>query len=89
MSYLFGLLFIIIILFIAECSLGNYGFNCIESCYGCLSDSCDTEYGVCENTTGCKPGWQHGQPGQQKCDIGIKRIFYLFFINIILFTFHQ
>jgi len=45
--------------FIIECSVGSYGYNCNQSCDGCLSDSCDTEYGVCENTTGCKPGWQY------------------------------
>ena len=57
--------------FIIECRVGSYGYNCNQSCYGCLSDSCDTEYGVCGNTTGCKPGWQYVQSWQQKCDIGM------------------
>ena len=38
------------------------------SCDGCLSDSCDSEYGICADTSGCKPGWQ---PRQQKCDLSI------------------
>jgi hypothetical protein len=38
------------------------------SCDGCLSDSCDSEYGICTDTSGCKPGWQ---PRQPKCEIGI------------------
>ena len=55
-------------LFIIECSLGYYGYNCNQSCDGCLSDSCDKEYGVCTDTSGCEPG---RQPGQPKCDLGI------------------
>jgi len=51
-----------------ECSLGRYGFNCNQSCDGCLSDACDNENGTCINTPGCKPGWQYGHP---KCDKGI------------------
>jgi hypothetical protein len=47
--------------YIVECSHGSYGYNCNESCDGCLSDSCDKEHGVCTDTSGCKPGWQHGQ----------------------------
>ena len=38
------------------------------SCDGCLSDSCDSEFGICTDTSGCKPGWQ---PIQPKCDLGI------------------
>jgi hypothetical protein len=45
---------------------GSYGYNCNESCDGCLSDSCDKEHGVCTDASGCKPGWQHGQT---KCDL--------------------
>ena len=59
--------------FIIECSVGNYGYNCNQSCDGCLSNFCDNKQGVCENTTGCKPGWQYVQSGQQKCDIGMLR----------------
>jgi hypothetical protein len=47
--------------FLIECSLGYYGYNCNQSCDGCLFDSCDKEDGVCTDTTGCKPGWQYGQ----------------------------
>ena len=61
--YIFGYYY-----FILECSLGYYGYNCSISCDGCLSDSCDSEYGICADTSGCKPGWQ---PWQPKCDIGI------------------
>ena len=57
--------------FIVECSLGYYGYNCNQSCDGCLSDSCDKENGVCTDTAGCKPGWQYGQ---LKCDKGMKTI---------------
>ena len=55
---------------ILECSLGNYGYNCDQSCDGCLSDSCESKHGFCINQSGCKPGWQYGQPGKYKCDIG-------------------
>lgn len=61
---------------IIECSPGRYGYNCNQACDGCLSDSCDKEHGVCANTSGCKPGWQIGQP---KCDIGIGTIFFFIF----------
>jgi hypothetical protein len=54
--------------FIIECSPGYYGYNCNESCDGCISDSCDRENGTCIDTSGCKPGWQYGY---QKCDEGI------------------
>ena len=53
---------------ILECSLGNYGYNCNRSCDGCLSNSCNKEYGECTNTTGCKPGWQSVN---QTCDKGM------------------
>ena len=54
--------------FYVECGLGNYGFNCIQSCNGCLADACDKKHGTCTNTSGCKPGWKLGHP---KCDKGI------------------
>jgi hypothetical protein len=54
-----------------ECSLGNYGYNCNQSCDGCLSDSCESKHGYCINQTGCKPGRQYEQPGQRMCDKGI------------------
>ena len=60
-------------IYIVECSHGSYGYNCNESCDGCLLDSCDREHGVCTDTTGCKPGRQLGQ--LMKCDIGIKQYF--------------
>ena len=56
-----------------ECSVGSYGYNCSQSCDGCLSNSCDKRQGVCTNTTGCKPGWQYVHSGLQKCDIGMLR----------------
>ena len=52
--------------YVVVCSDGSYGYNCNQSCDGCLSDSCDKEHGVCTDTSGCKPGWQHGQT---KCDL--------------------
>ena len=60
--------------YIVECSHGSYGYNCNESCDGCISDYCDKEHGVCTDTSGCKPGWQ---PGQTKCDL---RMFKKWFI---------
>ena len=56
--------------FILECSVGNYGYNCNQSCDGCLSDSCKMTHGYCLDQSGCKPGWLNVQSGQQKCDIG-------------------
>ena len=53
-----------------ECGPGRYGYNCNQSCDGCLSDSCDKGDGVCTNTTGYKPGRQLGQP--LKCDKGMQ-----------------
>jgi hypothetical protein len=55
--------------YVVVCSDGSYGYNRNQSCDGCLSDSCEKELGVCTDTSGCKPGWQHGQP---KCDKGIR-----------------
>ena len=64
---------------IIECSLGHYGHNCDKSCHGCLSDYCDREFGVCTNTTGCKPGrLPGGTPGRLKCDKGISKICFIF-----------
>ena len=58
--------------FITECNLGSFGFNCNKSCDGCLSESCDREFGFCTNTSGCKPGRLPGeQNGRPKCDKGI------------------
>ena len=54
--------------FILECMVGYSGYNCNILCDGCLSDTCDSEYGICADLSGCKPGWQHMQP---KCDLGI------------------
>jgi hypothetical protein len=61
--------------FCIECSPGRYDFNCNTSCDGCLSDDCDKEYGVCTDTSGCKPGWQYGH---SKCDKGILNIYCTF-----------
>ena len=63
--------------FILECSLGNYGYNCNQSCEGCLSDACQRTHGHCIDQSGCKPGWHYGQPGQGKCNIGIITILQL------------
>ena len=73
--------------FIIECSPGHYGYNCNESCDGCLSDSCGKEHGVCTNTSGCKPGWRHEQPG--KCDEGMNTIYYVFMCMHNKGTFRQ
>ena len=54
--------------FFIECSLGYYCYNCNELYDGCLSDACDSEFGICINTSGCHPGCQ---PGNNKYDLGI------------------
>jgi hypothetical protein len=59
--------------FIIECSVGKYGYNCNQSCDGCLSNSCQTTQGYCLDQSGCKPGWQYVQSVQMKCDIGMLR----------------
>ena len=59
--------------FIIECSVGTYGYNCSQSCDGCLSDSCQNQYGYCLDQYGCKPGWQYAKSTQNKCDIGMLR----------------
>ena len=59
--------------FIIECSVGNYGYNCNQSCDGCLSNSCQITLGYCLDQSGCKPGWQYAQSVQNKCDIGMLR----------------
>ena len=65
-----------------ECSLGYYGYNCNQSCDGCLSHSCD-DYGDCADGTGCNPGWQ---PGEMKCDRGIKTKYQMLVLKIGLFN---
>lgn len=62
----------IIFSIILECSTGKFGFNCNESCDGCLLNYCVKETGICTDTSGCNPGWQ---PGKPKCDIGNKEEF--------------
>ena len=73
--------------FAIECSLGNYGYNCNQSCDGCLSDSCDNEDGVCTSKIGCKPGRKHVDPW--KCDIGMTTIYYVFICMHSKGTFRQ
>ena len=58
--------------------VGYYGYNCNRSCDGCLSDTCDSEHGICTDLSGCKPGWQ---PRQRKCDLGI----FIYFIICVMF----
>jgi hypothetical protein len=59
---------------VIECSHSYYGYNCNESCDGCLREN-----GVCIDTSGCKPRRQLGQ--LMKCSKHIKKpIYYLFFI---------
>jgi hypothetical protein len=37
--------------FTLECMVGYYGYNCNISCDGCLSDSCDSDDGICTNVS--------------------------------------
>ena len=62
--------------YIVECSHGSYGYNCNESCDGCLSDSCDKEDGVCTDTSGCKSRRQLGP--LKKCGKDIKAMLICF-----------
>lgn len=55
--------------YIIACSVGNYGYNCDQSCDGCLPNSCESTHGYCLDQSGCKPGWQKSQQGQFKCDL--------------------
>jgi hypothetical protein len=72
--------FILFSIILIECDPGRYGYNCNQSCDGCLSDYCDKEDGVCTDTTGCKPGRQHRQPW--KCDKGMQiKSYLLIFIH--------
>jgi len=59
---------------ISECSVGTYGFNCEDSCEGCLLDTCDKRNGTCTDQSGCKPGWQSKLP---MCDLGNWNSFFL------------
>ena len=52
---------------ISECSVGTYGYNCEDSCEGCLLDTCDKRNGACTDQSGCKSGWQ---PKLPMCDLG-------------------
>jgi hypothetical protein len=65
--------------FIIECIHGHYGYNCEESCDGCLLDR---EHGVCTDTTACKPGKQSGL--LKKCDKGIEQSNLTIFKNCLL-----
>ena len=59
--------------FIIECRVGAYGYNCNQSCDGCLSDSCERQNGSCLDQSGCKPGWQYAKSTQKQCGIGMLR----------------
>jgi hypothetical protein len=74
-QYIFGYYF-----FISECSLGYYDYNCNESCDGFWSNACDKVYGICTDTSGCKPGWQ---PGHEKSNLGM--VMNIILVSVCLF----
>ncbi|XP_052068573.1 multiple epidermal growth factor-like domains protein 10 [Mytilus californianus] len=43
-----------------ECSKGTFGLDCSESCDGCIESACDRFNGECVDSSGCKPGYEHG-----------------------------
>jgi hypothetical protein len=43
----------------------------------------DSPIGVCANISGCKPGWQYVQSGQQKCDIGMLKTYFIIHVKEI------
>ncbi|XP_052105306.1 receptor-type tyrosine-protein phosphatase F-like [Mytilus californianus] len=51
-----------------ECSNGKFGFDCSESCGGCIGNTCFPDYGVCSDTTGCNPGYEYGLYCNKTCD---------------------
>ncbi|VDI18344.1 Hypothetical predicted protein [Mytilus galloprovincialis] len=51
-----------------RCGKGKFGRNCIDSCDGCISNSCDAIDGLCYNTTGCEPGYYFEEYCNNTCD---------------------
>ncbi|XP_052063948.1 protein draper-like [Mytilus californianus] len=51
-----------------ECDVGYFGINCSQICFGCISNQCDKVNGVCNNSSGCKPGFVKGQNCNQECE---------------------
>ena len=73
---------------ISECSVGTFGYNCEDSCEGCLLDTCDKRNGTCTDQSGCKPGWQ---PKLPMCDSGNWNSFFLdlLLLNECAFNSHK
>ncbi|CAG2232086.1 PTPRA [Mytilus edulis] len=46
------------------CPDSQFGKNCSNFCDGCISRSCDHVSGLCDNKTGCNPGYK----STSKCD---------------------
>ncbi|CAC5376554.1 unnamed protein product [Mytilus coruscus] len=53
-----------------ECSSGNFGENCTDYCWGCLSNLCDPLDGLCNITTACSPGYTDGEYCNKTCNYG-------------------
>ncbi|XP_063446352.1 uncharacterized protein LOC134725939 [Mytilus trossulus] len=53
-----------------KCDDGYFGTNCSQTCLGCISNKCDKSDGMCNNSSGCKPGYVKGQYCNEECEDG-------------------
>ncbi|CAC5417493.1 unnamed protein product [Mytilus coruscus] len=53
-----------------ECPDGQFGRNCSQFCNGCISNICDHVNGLCDNSTGCNPGYVYGNFCNTTCQAG-------------------
>ncbi|CAG2257239.1 PTPRT [Mytilus edulis] len=53
-----------------ECNNGTFGQNCKHVCEGCISVMCRSNDGLCDNTTGCEPGYLYDKYCNKTCDDG-------------------
>lgn len=50
-----------VLLFVVECKDGKFGWNCSQTCNGCIRNDCNHINGVCKNDSICKPGFMYGK----------------------------
>ncbi|XP_063399474.1 uncharacterized protein LOC134684090 [Mytilus trossulus] len=53
-----------------ECNRGTFGQNCKNVCGGCISSMCDRIVGLCNNKSGCEPGYLYDKYCNKTCDDG-------------------
>lgn len=46
---------------VSECNIGYFGWNCSETCTGCIADECNHINGICKNDSVCKTGYKYGK----------------------------